>query len=195
MMHPAVLETERYVATLHAGDYTGHDIAHLERVRRLATHLAEGEPVDRLVLTLAALLHDVEDEKLGREKGLVARHLDTLTLEPQQRTHVLIIIEETSFSKGRSPSSRESAILQDADRLDAIGAIGIARTFQFAGSRGSSLYGPDDPASAVAHFSAKLLRLLDGMHTERAQQIAQERHAFMVSFLDRFEAEWTGQDI
>ncbi|WP_214711455.1 MULTISPECIES: HD domain-containing protein [unclassified Exiguobacterium] len=195
MSHPAVLETERYVTKLHAGDHTGHDMTHLDRVRRLAMHLAEGEVVDGLALTLAALLHDVEDEKLGREAGLVARHLDTLALDPEQRAHVLTMIEETSFSKGRSPSSRESAILQDADRLDAIGAIGIARTFQFAGSRGTALYDPNDATSAVAHFDDKLLRLADGMHTERARQIARERHAFMVLFLDRFEAEWTGQDI
>ncbi|WP_396128162.1 hypothetical protein [Exiguobacterium mexicanum] len=121
MSHPAVLETERYVTKLHAGDHTGHDMAHLDRVRRLAMHLAEGEAVDGLALTLAALLHDVEDEKLGRDKGLVARHLDTLALNPKQRTHILTMIEETSFSKGRSPLSRESAMLQDADRLDAIG--------------------------------------------------------------------------
>ncbi|WP_114166012.1 HD domain-containing protein [Exiguobacterium sp. TNDT2] len=195
MSHPAVLETERYVAMLHAGDHTGHDMAHLDRVRRLAMHLAEGEAVDGVVLMLAALLHDVEDEKLGREAGLVARHLDTLALDPDRRAHVLTIIGETSFSKQTDPSTRESAILQDADRLDAIGAIGIARTFQFAGSRGSSLYGENDPTSAVAHFDAKLLRLADGMHTERARQIARERHAFMLTFLDRFEAEWTGQDI
>ncbi|WP_215191389.1 HD domain-containing protein [Exiguobacterium sp. s7] len=195
MTQPAVLETEQYVAALHSGDCTGHDMAHLERVRRLAMHLAEGGDVDRLVLTLAALLHDVEDEKLGREAGLVARHLDTLALDPNRRAHVLTIIGETSFSKHRSPSTLESAILQDADRLDAIGAIGIARTFQFAGSRGTALYDPNDATSAVAHFDDKLLRLADGMHTERARQIARERHAFMVSFLDRFEAEWTGQDI
>ena len=195
MMHPAVLETERYVAKLHAGDHTGHDMAHLDRVRRLTTHLAEGEAVDGLALTLAALLHDVEDEKLGRDKGLVARHLDTLALDSKQRMHIMTMIEETSFSKGRSPSSRESAMLQDADRLDAIGAIGIARTFQFAGARGTSLYGEDDPTSAIAHFEAKLLMLADRMHTERARRIARERHAFMLTFLNRFEAEWTGQDM
>ncbi|TCI29496.1 metal-dependent phosphohydrolase [Exiguobacterium sp. SL-10] len=195
MLHPAILETERYVAKLHGGDHTGHDMAHLDRVRRLTTHLAEGEAVDGLALTLAALLHDVEDEKLGRDKGLVASHLDTLTLDPDQRAHILTMIEEASFSKGRSPSSRESAMLQDADRLDAIGAIGIARTFQFAGARGNSLHGEDDPKSAVAHFEEKLLRLANQMHTERARRIARDRHAFMVTFLDRFEAEWTGQDI
>lgn len=195
MSHPAVLETERYVTKLHAGDHTGHDMAHLDRVRRLAMHLAEGEAVDGLALTLAALLHDVEDEKLGRDKGLVARHLDTLALNPKQRTHILTMIEETSFSKGRFPSSRESAMLQDADRLDAIGAIGIARTFQFAGARGHSLYGEDDPTSAVVHFEEKLLRLAHQMHTDRARRIARERHAFMLTFLDRFEAEWTGRDI
>lgn len=195
MTHPAILETERYVAALHAGDHTGHDMAHLERVCRLAMHLAEGEAVDRLVITLAALLHDVEDEKLGREAGLVARHLDTLGLDRQQRAHVLTIIGETSFSKRRQPSTRESAIIQDADRLDAIGAIGIARTFQYAGSRGTALYHPDDPASAIAHFDEKLLLLAERMHTDRAKAIARDRHAFMTSFLKRFEAEWIGEDV
>lgn len=195
MMHPAVLETEQYVAALHIGDHTGHDLAHLERVRRMAMHLAEGEVVDELVLALAALLHDVEDAKLGREAGLVARHLDTLAINPERRTYILTIIDETAFSKQKDPSTLESAILQDADRLDAIGAVGIARTFQFAGSRGSSLYGENDPTSAVAHFDAKLLRLANQMHTERARRIARERHTFMVDFLARFEAEWMGQDI
>lgn len=195
MTHPAILETEQYVAKLHADDNTGHDMAHLDRVRRMTTHLAEGEAVDGLALTLAALLHDVEDEKLGREKGLVARHLDTLPIDPEQRAHVLTMIEETAFSKGQSPSSRESAMLQDADRLDAIGAIGIARTFQFAGARGNSLHSEGDPKSAVTHFEEKLLRLANQMHTERAKRIAWDRHAFMVTFLDRFEAEWIGQDI
>lgn len=195
MMHEAIQATERFVTTLHAGDHTGHDVSHLERVRRLAEHLAKGQPVDVPVITLAALLHDVEDEKLGRETGLVERHLATLPLDPPRRHHVLTIIGETSFSKGRLPTTLESAIIQDADRLDAIGAIGIARTFQYAGSRGTSLYDPNDPSSAIAHFGDKLLLLSERMHTDRARQIARDRHAFMTSFLERFEAEWIGEDI
>lgn len=195
MTDQTIQATERYVAKLHTEDHTGHDFAHLERVRRLAEHLAEGQSVDATVVTLAALLHDVEDMKLGRETGLVRRHLETTTLSHHQRNHVLQVIEETSFSKGVSPSSLESAIIQDADRLDAIGAIGIARTFQFAGSRGTTLYNPDDPTSAIAHFSEKLLLLADGMHTDRAKTIASDRHAFMTVFIEQFIAEWVGEDI
>jgi len=187
--------TERFVTELHENDHTGHDVAHLERVRRLSDVLCDGLTVNRLVVTLAALLHDVEDHKLGREAGLVMRHLDSLDVPHELRQHVLHVIAETSYSKGAVPSSLEAAIIQDADRLDAIGAIGIARTFQFAGARGNRLHAEDDPTSAVAHFEEKLLRLADQMHTERARRIARERHAFMLTFLDRFEAEWTGQDI
>ncbi|MCC5893229.1 HD domain-containing protein [Exiguobacterium sp.] len=192
MSKEAVAATERYVGSLHADDRTGHDVAHLERVRRLAETLAEREAVDPLVVTLSALLHDVEDAKLGRPSGLVERHLETFDISALQRRHVMTVVSETSFSKGCDPSSLESAIIQDADRLDAIGAIGIARTFQFAGSRGTALYGD---ASALAHFDEKLLKLADRMHTPRAKQIAAKRHAFLVSFHDRFKAEWTGEDI
>ncbi|TCI46464.1 HD domain-containing protein [Exiguobacterium sp. SH3S2] len=195
MTRQAIQATERFVTKLHTGDHTGHDMSHLERVRRLAEHLAEGMAVDPLVVTLAALLHDVEDAKLGRAKGLVRHHLETIALSTSQTDHVLAVIAETSFSQGRLPTTLESAIIQDADRLDAIGAIGIARTFQYAGSRGTPLYDPDDPSSAIAHFSDKLLLLADGMHTDRAKAIARDRHAFMTSFLKRFEAEWVGEDM
>lgn len=189
-MSHAIEATRQYVATLHADDHTGHDMSHVERVVRLAEVIAEGEAVDNLVVTLAALLHDVEDHKLGRPAGLVRLHLDTLSVTENQKRHILTVIEESSYSKGVLPSSRESAILQDADRLDAIGAIGIARTFQFAGSRGTALH--DGPGSAIAHFEDKLLKLARGMHTEKARQLAMERHAFMEAFLHQFEKEWNG---
>lgn len=184
--------TERFVAELHGNDHTGHDVAHLERVRQLAEVLSDGLAVNRLVVTLAALLHDVEDRKLGREAGLVKRHLDSLDVSDALRRHVLDVIAETSYSKGSAPSSLEAAIIQDADRLDAMGAIGIARTFQYAGASGTALYGE---SSAISHFHEKLLRLFDGMHTEEAKRIARARHTFLLTFLERFEAEWNGSDI
>lgn len=187
-----ITATERFVAELHENDHTGHDVAHLERVRRLAESLSEGLAVNRFVVTLSALLHDVEDHKLGRASGLVKAHLDSLDVPGELSRHVLTVIGETSYSKGIAPSSLEAAIVQDADRLDAIGAIGIARTFQYAGASGTALYGE---SSAIAHFEEKLLKLADGMHTPRAKQIACERHAFLVSFHERFKAEWTGEDI
>lgn len=191
-MTEAVEATHRFVANIHAGDHTGHDLAHIERVVRLAERISEDELVDGLVVTLAAFLHDVEDHKLGRPIGLVRRHLETLPITEGQRRHIATVIEEGSYSKGMAPSTRESAILQDADRLDAIGAIGIARTFQFAGSRGTELY--DGERSAIAHFDDKLLKLADGMHTEQAKKMATSRHAFMLAFLKQFEDEWHGVD-
>ncbi|MCT4782222.1 MULTISPECIES: HD domain-containing protein [Exiguobacterium] len=187
-----IAETERFVTNVHAFDHTGHDVAHLDRVRRLAESLCDGLTVNRLVVTLSALLHDVEDHKLGREAGLVKRHLDSLDISDEVSRHVLDVIAETSYSKGKTPSSLESAIIQDADRLDAMGAIGIARTFQYAGASGTALYGD---TSAISHFHEKLLRLGDGMHTDAAKRIARERHAYLLSFLERFEAEWNGNDI
>ena len=181
--------TYEWVKSIHQADRTGHDIAHLERVQKLVRMLVKDESVDEELVYLAAWLHDVEDRKLGRPPGLVKRHLESLRLPADRVSRVLTIIEETSFSKGLAPTSRESAILQDADRLDAIGAIGVARTFQYAGASASSMQ------SALAHFDDKLLRLADAMHTERAKRLATERHTFLLAFKRRFEAEWNGLDI
>lgn len=190
----AILKTEIFVKEVHAFDTTGHDYAHIDRVRRMADQIGETETVDHLVLTLAALLHDVEDAKLGRPSGMVKSHLETIDISEARKRHVLTIIDEVSFSKGKAPTSLESAILQDADRLDAIGAIGIARTFQYAGSRGTPLHEPGNPSSALAHFEDKLLRLADGMHTVRAKSIAQSRQEYMQTFVTRFLTEWQHED-
>lgn len=180
--------TYEWIKSIHQADRTGHDVAHLERVQKLVRLLAKDEQVDEELLDLAAWLHDVEDRKLGRPPGLVKRHLESLGLTSDRIARVLTMIDETSFSKGLTPTSRESAILQDADRLDAIGAIGVARTFQYAGATASSMQ------SALRHFDDKLLHLADAMHTERAKRLATERHAFLLAFKHRFEAEWDGLD-
>ncbi|WP_214777513.1 HD domain-containing protein [Exiguobacterium sp. s22] len=187
-----IQETRKFVETVHANDETGHDFAHIERVVRLVERLMEHEPVDRTGLLLAAYLHDVEDQKLGRPKGLVKQHLATLDITEAQIHFVEALIDQVSFSKGMTPTTRESEILQDADRLDAIGAIGIARTFQFAGSRGTPL--DLSAESAIQHFHDKLLKLSSSMHTAKAQQLAMSRHAFMERFLEQFHEEWDGID-
>ncbi|WP_214817785.1 HD domain-containing protein [Exiguobacterium sp. s59] len=184
--------TKQFVEQIHENDHSGHDSAHIERVVRLVERLMEDEPVDKTVLILAAYLHDVEDHKLGRPKGLVKQHLNAIDITDEQANLVLTLIDEVSFSKGREPTTRESEILQDADRLDAIGAIGIARTFQFAGSRGTPLDLSEE--SAIQHFHDKLLKLASMMHTAKAKQLAMSRHAFMQQFLEQFHEEWDGVD-
>ncbi|MCT4785686.1 HD domain-containing protein [Exiguobacterium aestuarii] len=184
--------TKQFVEQIHENDHSGHDSAHIERVVRLVERLMEDEPVDKTVLILAAYLHDVEDHKLGRPKGLVKQHLNAIDITDEQANLVLTLIDEVSFSKGREPTTRESEILQDADRLDAIGAIGIARTFQFAGSRGTPLDLSEE--SAIQHFHDKLLKLASMMHTAKAKQLAMSRHAFMERFLMQFHEEWDGGD-
>ncbi|WP_214794714.1 MULTISPECIES: HD domain-containing protein [unclassified Exiguobacterium] len=184
--------TKQFVEQIHENDHSGHDSAHIERVVRLVERLMEDEPVDKTVLILAAYLHDVEDHKLGRPKGLVKQHLNAIDITDEQANLVLTLIDEVSFSKGREPTTRESEILQDADRLDAIGAIGIARTFQFAGSRGTPLDLSEE--SAIQHFHDKLLKLAPMMHTAKAKQLAMSRHAFMQQFLEQFHEEWDGVD-
>ena len=185
--------TREFIGTIHADDASGHDVAHITRVVRLVERLMEDEPVNRTVLLLSAYLHDVEDHKLGRPNGLVKQHLSSIDITEEQVDLVMTVIDEVSFSKGKMPTTRESELLQDADRLDAMGAIGIARTFQFAGSRGTPLDLSED--SAIQHFQDKLLKLASMMHTAKAKQLAMSRHAFMQQFLEQFHEEWDGVDI
>lgn len=182
--------TREFIGTIHADDASGHDVAHITRVVRLVERLMEDEPVNRTVLLLSAYLHDVEDHKLGRPNGLVKQHLSSIDITEEQVDLVMAVIDEVSFSKGNTPTSRESEILQDADRLDAMGAIGIARTFQFAGSRKTPLDLSEE--SAIQHFHDKLLKLASMMHTAKAKQIAMSRHAFMQQFLEQFHDLWIG---
>lgn len=185
--------TREFIGTIHADDASGHDVAHITRVVRLVERLMEDEPVNRTVLLLSAYLHDVEDHKLGRPNGLVKQHLSSIDITEEQVDLVMAVIEEVSFSKGKTPTTRESEILQDADRLDAIGAIGIARTFQYAGSRKTPLDLSEE--SAIQHFHDKLLKLASMMHTAKAKELAMSRHAFMQQFLEQFHEEWDGVDI
>lgn len=194
----------------------GHDWFHIERVYKLALRIAEKEAdVDILVVQLAALLHDIADSKFhdGDETigpRLAREFLITQQLPEAQMEQVIAIIENISFKGGNQVQtyfSKELAVVQDADRLDAIGAIGIARTFNFGGFKNRPLYDPAIPpdlqlskeaykkstAPTLNHFYEKLLRLKDLMHTETARELAAERHQFMEQFLSRFYAEWEGE--
>ncbi|WP_214765362.1 MULTISPECIES: HD domain-containing protein [unclassified Exiguobacterium] len=194
-------ETEQFVRAFHATDFSGHDYAHIERVRKMALQIAATEGGDLLTIELAALLHDVADEKLGGTLSSVDAFLSGKVSDTRKQK-ILQIIDGMSFKGGDRPplETLEGKIVQDADRLDAIGAIGVARTFQYGALTQAPMHVPGlrprkpgdrtSPSSTINHFYEKLLLLKDLMNTETAKGIAEERHAFMVEFLERFQTEW-----
>ncbi|MES2487255.1 MAG: HD domain-containing protein [Bacteroidota bacterium] len=193
----------------------GHDWFHIQRVYNNALLIAKGEPCNLLVVQLGALLHDVADSKFhdGDETvgpKVARRFLESHNVDEQTIVHVSAIIENISFKGGnfeKKFSSIELDIVQDADRLDALGAIGIARTFNYGGFKNRPLYNPDiapqlnmskeqykaTEAPTLNHFYEKLLLLKDRMNTPTGKTIAQGRHAFMENFLAQFYAEWEGE--
>ena len=198
-----------------AGDSSGHDWWHIDRVRSTALAIAREERADPFVVELAALLHDVDDWKLSVSEHAagpaVARAwMESQHVQPPVIEHVCRIIGELSF-KGAGVatpmSSLEGQCVQDADRLDALGAIGIGRTFAYGGHKGQPMHDPDRrPAShdsfeayksnvgtTINHFYEKLLLLKDRMNTVAARRLAAGRHAFMEQFLTQFLAEWDAQ--
>ena len=194
----------------------GHDWFHIERVYKNALLIAEEEECDLTVVKLAALLHDIADSKFHGGDETVGPKTARTFLESQNVSediilHVIAIIENISFKGGnfeKKFNSKELEIVQDADRLDAIGAIGIARTFNYGGFKNRPLYNPNiqpnlnmnkeeyknSESPTLNHFYEKLLLLKDKMNTETGKKIAQKRHDFMVTFLSQFYAEWDGQE-
>ena len=193
----------------------GHDWFHIERVYKNAALIANGENCDILIVQLGALLHDIADSKfhdgdetIGPKKAklfLESKHVPENTIE-----HVINIIENISFKGGHETkkfSSLELDIVQDADRLDAIGAIGIARTFNYGGFKNRAIYNPEikpnlnmskeeyknSDAPTINHFYEKLLLLKGKMNTKTGKEIAAQRHEFMEQFLTQFYAEWNGE--
>ena len=193
----------------------GHDWFHIERVYKNALLIAEGENCDLTVVQLGALLHDIADSKFhdGDESigPKTARNfLESQSVSEEIIEHVIAIIENISFKGGnfeKTFRSKELEIVQDADRLDAIGAIGIARAFNYGGFKNRTLYNPEiqpnlnmskeeyknNEAPTVNHFYEKLLLLKDKMNTETGKKIALERHHYMENFLSQFYAEWEGK--
>ena len=194
----------------------GHDWFHTLRVFNNAQHIAKGEAVDSLVVALGALLHDIADSKfhdgdetvgprIARE-FLFKHNVDSLVIE-----HVINIIENISFKSSIGGSqnfkSPELDVIQDADRLDAIGAIGIARCFNYGGYKNRKLFDPDikpnmnmtkeayknSESPTINHFYEKLLLLKDRMNTATGKRMAEKRHQYMVQFLGQFYAEWDGE--
>lgn len=212
---PLIIVTKNFVRQELANAEGGHDWFHIERVYKNALLIAEEEDVNLDIIALGALLHDIADAKfhqgdetVGPKKAkqfLQQQNVESATIE-----HVIKIIEHISFKGGNFQQqfhSKELAIVQDADRLDALGAIGIARTFNYGGFKNRKLYDPaiapklnmtkeeykkgDNPT--INHFYEKLLLLKDRMNTQKGKQIAQERHLFMEKFLEQFYAEWEGK--
>ncbi len=182
-----------------AGDASGHDFDHTLRVYHMATRLAMEEGADVETVQLAALLHDVDDRKLSPEtyegKLRAVGFMKENGVKTEKIETIVDIISRISFSAHREPpQSIEGKCVQDADRLDAMGAIGIARTFAYGGSRGRRMHDPArlDPNASVQHFYDKLLRLKESMHTATGRRLAGERDLFMRQFLDQFYDEWDG---
>ncbi|MGM0612375.1 MAG: HD domain-containing protein [Bacteroidota bacterium] len=205
-----ISKAEIFISDHHKDDTSGHDYWHIKRVEKLAIKLAKEENADIFLTQLAALLHDLDDYKSrGDEENLpVANNFLSSFLEDQSVIQkVLSIIQQTSFKGARvddKPQSIEAMCVQDADRLDAIGAIGIARTFAYGGKMQRPIYDPgikpvchtsynqykNNKSPTINHFYEKLLLLKDKMNTPTAKKIAEERHAFMESFLEQFYREW-----
>ena len=193
----------------------GHDWFHIERVYKNALLISKSETCDKLVVQLGALLHDIADSKFHNGDETIGPRLAREFLEAENVpdeviTQVVAIIENISYKGGnfsKTYHSKELDIVQDADRLDAIGAIGIARTFNYGGFKNRPLYNPaiapnlrmtkeeykNSEAPTLNHFYEKLLLLKGKMNTETAKQIAKDRHHFMEVFLSQFYAEWEGE--
>lgn len=190
-------------------DYSGHDFNHTMRVYKLAYNIAIQEHANLEIVSLAALLHDVDDVKLTQSINYQnARLLMNKYGIDKVQEEVIAIIQDVSFkgNQSKSPSTLEGKIVQDADRLDAIGAIGIARAFTFGGNHNRPLYNDENPvlnmdeasyrqhkSSTINHFYEKLLLLKDMMNTDTAKELAHQRHQFMKNYLEEFYDEIEGK--
>lgn len=203
-------KVEIYVESIFNKDTTGHDWFHIQRVRRLALHIGKEEQANLLMVEIIALLHDVLDDKMTYDKDKSKAEIEELLAGlPLTKLHIdeiLHTLENIGFKGGNGIvlETLEGKIVQDADRLDALGAIGTARTFMYSGARGQAMYDPEievrtemtyeqyrkEKSTAINHFYEKLFLLTDTLQTEAAKKIALERHAFMQQFVDQFLKEW-----
>ena len=177
-----------YIKSLFADDHSGHDVGHTLRVYHNAIMIADSEPeCDKTIVGLAALLHDVDDHKLfsTEDQANARSFLKKNNVSEDLTERICSVIRGVSFSqnRGKVPETLEGKIVQDADRLDAMGAIGIARTFAYGGSHARSM------EESVQHFYDKLLLLRDEMNTAMGKELAEERHAFMLDFLEEYKKE------
>src|SRR5690625_87512 len=186
---------EQYVESLFSKDSTGHDFYHMKRVARLAKIIAQKENADVFVCEAGALVHDIGDKKLFEHPEQAIEKMKhffrSIKIEEYVIEQILIAIKDISFRNQGVPETKEGKIIQDADRLDAIGAIGIARTFAYGGAANQLIYDPEsNKNTTIHHFYEKLLLIKDQMNTNYAKQIAEKRHQFMQLFLEKFYNEW-----
>lgn len=213
-----VEETIQFVKETLKNAEGGHDWFHIQRVFNNALLIAKDEKVDVLTVSLAALLHDIADAKFhdGDESigpKMAVEFLKSIKVDKKVVQHVVKIIENVSFKnsldkKGNQFNSKELQVVQDADRLDALGAIGIARAFNYGGFKNRELYNPDIPPKlnltkeeykksnnpTINHFYEKLLLLKDKMNTPTGKELAEKRHQFLLDYLEQFYAEWNGEE-
>lgn len=211
-MKSTIDNTVAFVKEKLEGAEAGHDWFHIERVWKLAAQIAETEDCDIEVVELSAILHDIADPKFHDGDETIAPKIARAFLEEQNVSEetiqkVLFVIENISFkNRDQAPVNPpiELQVVQDADRIDAIGAIGIARTFNFGGFKNNLMYHPDikpqlgmskeeykkSNGTTINHFYEKLLLLKDMMNTEKGKKMAEERHNYMLNFLDQFYKEW-----
>ena len=213
-----IAKTKVFVKQQLEGAESGHDWSHIERVYKNSMRIAETEKVDELIVALGALLHDIADSKFNNgdeEIGpeMAEEFLNTLDLDVKTIDSVVDIVRNISFKNSLSEEhhgvkTMELQVVQDADRLDAIGAIGIARAFNYGGYKNRPLYNPDISPNlqmtkeeykrsqnpTINHFYEKLLLLRDQMNTRTGRAMAEERHKFMLEFIERFKSEWNSTD-
>ena len=213
-MEQLVQNATKFIKEIFQNDFSGHDLFHSMRVYRTAINIAEAEHADLEVVALAALLHDVDDRKLSpmtaEKKENAARFMCSQNVSESEIRQVCQIIDEVSFKGTDSvrPSTPEGKCVQDADRLDALGAIGIARTFAYGGSHHRAIHDPELPprtamnqaqyysskSTSLNHFYEKLFLLEGMMNTETGKAIARKRTQYMQEFVDEFLSEWDGLD-
>jgi uncharacterized protein len=214
-MHTIIDKTILFVKEQLKNAEGGHDWFHIERVYKNSILIAKNEQCNLEIVKLGALLHDIADSKFndGDETigpKIARKFLEKEKVKKEEIDHVVAIIENISFKGGnfeKKFTSKELDIVQDADRLDALGAIGIARTFNYGGFKNRAIYNPNiapkfnmskeeyknSEAPTINHFYEKLLLLKNKMNTESGKKIAEERHLFMENFLSQFYAEWEGK--
>lgn len=207
-----ILQTEEFVKSKLGGDSTGHDWWHVNRVRNVALHIGQLEKADLFIIELAALLHDIADYKFHNGDETIGpkvakEWLTSLQVSSNIIEHVCDIIETISFKGGTNMNpmkTLEGMIVQDADRLDAIGAVGIARCFAYGGFKGNYIYDPSieikkfntfdeykkSKGTSINHFYEKLLLLRERMNTLTGRKIAEHRHTLMENYLNEFFSEW-----
>lgn len=210
MNRDIIKNATEYAKSMFKNEFSGHDFFHTLRVYKLAFLIAEKEGADTIIVGVSALLHDVDDIKLSpstyKNKDNARAFLASQDVDAKTIDLICKIIDEVSFLGTDSlvPSTLEGKCVQDADRLDALGAIGIARAFAYGGSHQREMYNPKIPpqenmngeeyrkseSTSLNHFYEKLFKLRDMMNTETAKQIANERHEFMENFVDEFLKEF-----